>query len=147
SPPSPTMMSLVSSTAPALRTTATTRAPARAMATATALPLPQPATDVPAPVTMAILPSRRPVMAIDALRRSGDTCSRAHPIRCPYRLMIQRRLDGADAFCAPDRLFDHFDYALGKPAGRLGEHERNAHVAVALLDIPDQSHLDDVDRP
>src|SRR5438477_1328728 len=59
SPPSPEMMSAVSSAAERLMSTQNTFAPSRAQATAVALPLPQPGPIEPAPTIMATLSLRR----------------------------------------------------------------------------------------
>src|SRR5687768_4554514 len=63
-PPSPRMISAVSSAAAALMSAQSTLAPSRANSTAVALPLPQPGPIDPAPPTSAVLPARRPAICV-----------------------------------------------------------------------------------
>jgi hypothetical protein len=81
-PPSFVTMPAVSRAAASLMSLQSTLAPSRANSTAAALPLPQPGPDEPAPVTMAVLFSRRLVMIFSrGGRKIGGGAPRGQPGR------------------------------------------------------------------
>ena len=94
-PPSPSMMRLVSRAAASLRSAAKTLAPSRAKSTAVALPLPQPGPIEPAPVTSATLSLSRAAMAKSPLASALHAGKTLGPVRarCPYAIGETRAHD------------------------------------------------------